>query len=672
MTSKIRWRAIGAIVALGLAGSLLPLAPAQGAHAAVVTEDIRVAMTDGTELAVRIVRPDDSSEQHPVLLTFSPYGQTRDVRGGVTYYSKTYDFVRVAVDVRGTGASAGAFCLLCPREQEDAHDILEWAAGTGPIVASGRAAAPSWSNGQVAVAGGSYAAILGLLAAARQPEGLRTVVARSAASDLYRDATWHNGMLSQVFVAQWAAYQNSTSARGPSGTETNDVSSLPHRIAERTANEKVFDKVLENPYDNEVYRSRSPYDVLEQIDIPTLLVDGWQDGFSKGAIRNLQGLPNARLLMGPYGHHHGGDWRTEPQADPRAPAPLADRPVENYSETIRYPVEDGWIEQHLTGSHAITDGISMEKGFPSPCDIDDDWKICYFDRGAATWKHGSAWPLAGGEVERLWLTSSGAGSGASPAEGTLSQGRPPGDTPPHSFVYDPTIGVTETFSKWGQIGSAPLINLDQRPDANRTLSYITPALEEPLELAGPMELRFFAATTAKDTDWVVKVSRVADGATRLITSGYLRASQRKWDEEKSLPAAPWITNLEQDVTAPNECAEAPETGCINEYRIDIWDIAWTIQPGERLLIAISSGDTPSHTPSPWAAVNTIYHGEKYPSSLFVTTAGEQDEFDEDDSDEDDSEDDDSAHGDPEEDDSEEDGSEEDDSEEDDSDDDDDD
>jgi len=617
MTSKITGRATGAIVALALAGSLLPVTPAQGAHAAVITEDIRLAMTDGTELAVRISRPDDS-QQHPVLVTFTPYGETRDpatlLAGGLKYYPKTYDFVSMAVDVRGTGASAGAFCLLCPREQEDAHDILEWAAGTGPIVAAGRAAAPSWSNGQVAVSGGSYGAILGLLAAARQPEGLRTVVARSAASDLYRDAAWHNGMLSQVFLAQWASWQNATSARGPSGTDTNDVSSLPHRLPERTANEKVFDTVLENPYDNEIYRSRSPYDVLDQIAVPVILVDGWQDGFSKGAIRNLQGIANARLLMGPYGHHHGGG-RTEPQSDALAPDPVADRPVDDYDNSIRYPVQDGWIEEHLTGSHAITDTIFAD-AFPSPCDIDDDWKICYFDRGAKAWKHGGTWPLEGGNVERLWLTS-----GVSPMEGSLTRGRPPHDAGKHEFVYDPTIGVTETFSKWGQIAATPLINLDQRPDGERALSYMTPALDEPLELAGPMELRFFAATTAKDTDWVVKVSRVdKNDATRLITSGYLRASQRKWDEEKSLPAAPWITNLEQDVAAPNDCADPPQTGCINEYRIDIWDIAWTIQPGERLLITISSGDTPSHTASPWAAVNTIYHGKQYPSSLFVTTA----------------------------------------------------
>lgn len=607
------------VVVLSLAGVLLP-SSAGAKHSAVIRDDLFVTMSDDVDIAVRVFRPNDDG-RYPVMLSFHPYGGARSATEFPAFYASDFDMVRVYVDVRGTGGSSGEFCLLCPREQEDAHDLVEWVAGLRDLESSYQATRPPWSDGNVAIFGQSYGAIAALLAAARTPRGLRTVVAESSASDLYRDAAWHNGMLSQFFVSQWTAYQIGTSVSGstsvnaaePTTTNIDELASSPDRLAQRAGNEKVLDTVLTNPFDGQVYQSRSPYHVRDKIEVPVLLMDGWQDGFSQGAIRNLQGIPNARLVMGPYGHSHGSPTR-EPQT--AAPEPLMDRPVDRYGNDVRYAVRDFWLEQHLSGSQQ--NSMAYYKARPVNCDPASAWKICYFDRGAKSWKTGNSWPLPGAGLEEFYLGR--AGEKDLPYEGTLTAGLPDGlASEPREFVYDPTLGVTETFSRWGEIAASPQVTLDQRPDQARTLTYTTSPLESPLEIAGPMELRFFASTTAEDTDWVVKVSRVAtDGSARLISTGFLRASHRRWDEAKSAPGAPWITNLESDSQAPNSCTDKPATGCINEYRVDIWDIAWTIQPGERLRIAVSSGDSPGHTPSPWAAVNTIFHGQEYPSRLLVT------------------------------------------------------
>lgn len=625
VVAKVRQnRVLSLMVGVTLATASLPIS-AEAAEAAVVAENFQVEMDDGVKLAALVLRPDDG-ERHPVVISFTPYGVARDpspLENTRAYYAKHYRWIRIIVDVRGTGGSEGTFCLWCAREQRDYHDMVEWSAGlrgdletTGPAVlrewsdgTTGSSHPSKWSDGKVASMGQSYAGIAALLAAATNPRGLEAIAPASALSDPYRDGAWHNGMLSQNLLAQWVAYQNVVSAKGATGSTDEERRAAGSRVVQRAGNEKIIDTVLTNPYysrtDTEpsVYTERGIYEKRHLIKVPVLLIDGWFDGFSMGAIRNLQGISNARLLMGPYGHHHGGGIN-EPQSDPSYPLPDKDIPDANY-EAVRLNIQDAWLEEHLTGSRSFSLGWNM-----GSCPISDDWKICYFDRGAKRWQQASSWPVVGSGVHELFLA---APTDPASTEGSLDAapaiGRAANSA---SYAYDPTIGVTDTFSKWGEVAISPQIALDQGPDEKRSLTYTTPPLDEPLQLAGPMELRFFASTTAPDTDFVVKVARVAeDGSSRLITSGYLKASQRKWDDDRSKPGSPWITNLEEDATPPGSG--------INEYRIDIWDIAWTIEPGERLRIALSSSDSPSHTPSPFAAINTIFHDEKHPSRLIITT-----------------------------------------------------
>ena len=56
-------------------------------------------------------------------------------------------YAHVNTDVRGSGKSGGALCLLCKREQEDVYDVVEWIAKQ------------PWSDGNVALSGYSYSAI---------------------------------------------------------------------------------------------------------------------------------------------------------------------------------------------------------------------------------------------------------------------------------------------------------------------------------------------------------------------------------------------------------------------------------------------------------------------------------------------------------------------------------
>ena len=56
-----------------------------------------------------------------------------------------------------------------------------------------------------------------------------------------------------------------------------------------------------------------------------------------------------------------------------------------------------------------------------------------------------------------------------------------------------------------------------------------------------------------------------------------------------------------------------------KYRMDIWPIAWTLKPGHRLRLWLSSSDSPNHEPLPVAGRNLILHDAVYPSQLILGT-----------------------------------------------------
>src|SRR3954449_8220732 len=158
--------------------------------------DVTIPASDGVNLVGDVYLPGDGKGRYPAVIDMEPYGRS----SSTDYVDKGY--ARVNTDVRGSGKSGGALCLLCLREQQDVRDVVEWAARQ------------PWSNGHVALYGYSYSAITALLGAAQQPPHLDAVVVGPPPTDPYRDVLWHNGLYDQGFVEQWFAGQTATQAVG--------------------------------------------------------------------------------------------------------------------------------------------------------------------------------------------------------------------------------------------------------------------------------------------------------------------------------------------------------------------------------------------------------------------------------------------------------------------------
>jgi predicted acyl esterase len=142
------------------------------------------------------------------------------------------------------------------------------------------------------------------------------------------------------------------------------------------------------------------------------------------------------------------------------------------------------------------------------------------------------------------------------------------------------------------------------PELPDHLAWDTPPLREPVDVVGPPCLELDATTTAADADWIVKLQRVdAGGEAHDLTAGWLRASHRAVDRERSRPGDP---------AHPHDHPEAVTPGVETRYEIGLVSTAQRLLPGERLRVILSSSDAGSamlgfeHLPLGLAAVHRIH------------------------------------------------------------------
>jgi putative CocE/NonD family hydrolase len=149
------------------------------------------------------------------------------------------------------------------------------------------------------------------------------------------------------------------------------------------------------------------------------------------------------------------------------------------------------------------------------------------------------------------------------------------------------------------------------------LVYTTAPLEEPVEVIGPITAKLYAATSARDTDWMVRLVDVApDGSSALLCDGVTRARFRDPAHEgKYNPAQ--LSTIEPDA--------------VLEYTIDFWrGTANKFAAGHRLRVEVSSSFFPYFLPNlntgedhvglattPVIARQRVVHDAKHPSHIVL-------------------------------------------------------
>lgn len=547
-----------------------------------VAQEVAIEMDDGVKLGATVTFPSIDGKapapgSFPVVLSMTPYGRHALSSAPDQASFATRGMIGAVVDVRGTGGSEGNLNgnYFSPREAQDGYALIEYFA------------AQPYASGKVGMAGGSYVGITQLLAAELQPPHLTAIVPQVALSDLYRDGYTHGGILNLFFDVQYIAVQG---VPGDIGVNTDPAmlqQTVLGKLQQLSGTPILFD-YLQRPNDETFYRERSPIYDIANIKVPVLIVDGWRDGFVRGAIENYKALAQrhgveTRLYLDPCTHKGCG-----------APlAPLTNPPGQDNEQAVMLE----FLAHHLLDAPA-----------PARAPV-----RAYLQPGNG-YIESREWPPAQTQPRRLYLD---AGSLAPHA---------PEQAATASYFTNPLAGLGMSFDEYGTVALSPYLPTDQRLAEGQGPTWRTAPLDAPLALVGSTILHLVATSSATDTDWIAKLADVGPGGSELlISNGYLRASHRALDDARTTRnGEPYHTHVDPQPLKPGQAYA---------YDFTIWPTAYVLASGHRLQLRLTSVDAPTHAPATiefdrsdlaatrivpmLPAINTVTEGGDDPSYLMI-------------------------------------------------------
>jgi putative CocE/NonD family hydrolase len=507
-------------------------------------------MRDGVKLYADVYMPAREGK-FPVLVTRTPYGVQRDGVHQTAIRFAQNGYANVVQDTRGRYESEGKWEPF-RNEARDGYDTIEWAAKQ------------PWSNGKVAMQGGSYLGHVQWRAATLTPPSLVTMFPAVASTNIYKNWLTHGGAFRLSFNYGWGAVRMPNRIMLPQYWHSEDWSPeelkyenilrhLPLRDGDvRSAGYAVQhyrDWIKHQSYDA-YWREIADDELFEKVTVPVHTSGGWFDIFLNGTIEGFTGMVKrggserarreSRMIIGAWGH---GPSQKFGDVDF---GPTANRDL--------VEIQLRWYDHYLKG---IDNGVDREP----PVEI-------YF-MGANKWHKAASWPLPGTRFTAWYL---GAGK-------TLSAARPAGGSESDQYTYDPnhpvpTVGGNNCCGTPTLAGPKDQRTIESRPDV---LVYTSEPLREPLAIAGPVRMKLFATTDGRDTDWMIRLVDVhPDGFAMNIAEGIIRARFRNGLDRMEL-------------LKPNE---------VYEYDIDMAGTGNVFRPGHRIRVSVTSSNFPQFDRNP--------------------------------------------------------------------------
>lgn len=557
-----------------------------GGTAVTVHKDLRVPMRDGVTLVADAYGVAD--EPRPALVALSPYGKELQalaltmppqrrpspmwdgcIEAGDIKRVVEEGYVHVIGDLRGSGGSegehignynAGGVSL-----GEDAYDVIEWVA------------AQPWCDGNVGMIGISYFGSMQLLAAAERPPHLKAIFVSGGHYDFY-ETTYHGGVM-------WFMPRAAREGRGgDSGWAFTDRTKS--RMLETFTPEEIAEKVarrLEDPdvaaWPNLVHTLHYPTHHEAWFDI--VMNDFRTEWYTE---RNPVELASQVEIPVWLQIDQGRGWTIDgtietfnrlsgPKKLTIGPyPPMQSRPfIEEHDKMFRW--YDHWIK-------GIDNGVM------------DEPAVSVFVEGTREYATGDAFPPKPVHHRPLYL-------------------RPRRKLSPEPEAMGAEHAAPDGFYQ------APLTVTDQV----EILSWTSDVVEEPTELIGTGAAHLFVEIDQPDTNLILRLWDAApNGKRQLLTTGYLKASQRELDLERTTEGDPYH---------PHTRAVPVEPGVIEEYVVRLYPFAATLLPGHRLVVELSNDEPLTdehnsllppdafHLPVGRPVTHKVYRDAAHPSRLVL-------------------------------------------------------
>jgi len=539
--------------------------------------DRRVPTRDGIALSADVYLPVGRGPL-PTIVQWTPYESTRErfIAWGVWFAQRGY--AAVVVDCRGRYESGGVFTAW-EKDGVDAHDTLTWAADQ------------EWCNGRIGTWGRSYGGLVQWQLAHLGHPNLRCIAPQVIHDDYFWDGYFTGGAFQLALTLGAAALWTSALSviTGPSAADLvlNDrvLSHLPLIDLDAvTIGRKVdYWRLWWEHQSNDEYWHRFRHRP-EAVTVPIFQQGGWFDPYSGSHLRSFAAIGDRvsnRVMIGPWSH---------------------EEEVESFRGDVDLSAALTVIRDHEL---VFYDRYLKE--------ADNDWEerdpAEIFVLGANLWFGEKEWPLPGTAFTPWHLRAGGA----------LSEEPPRGDEPADRYDYDPadpvpTIGGVNSVLTMTQGAQTPVRPgpIDQRVLEARddVLVYTSEKLHHDLTVIGPVEMVLYAASSARDTDFIVRLCDVhPDGRSIFITEGILRARYRNSNEGDS--------------------TELLEPGEVAEYRIRCYPMANRFRKGHRIRLDVTSSSFPRFSRNlntgddvgtgtrMQVAHQTVLHTAAYPSHVVL-------------------------------------------------------
>jgi putative CocE/NonD family hydrolase len=570
--------------------------------------NVMVPMRDGVRLATDIYLPAPVGKARgakwPTILMRTPYNKENDKNDGRYFASHGYSVV--FQDTRGRYHSDGVWHMLTD-DGRDGVDTCAW----------------------IARLGGTQHAI-----ALEHAPQFKTAIPIDAMSNLGY-ASMRNGGAFELRFWNWifsnTAPSGSRASRNPATAAMLQqmklnrhfyLLNLPLRrgttpLAHAPEYEDWLVSGMSHGANDEFWKQNNIIDHTDQYqDIPLYLVGGWYDSWGGNTAANFVALHDkikgpVYLIMGPWIHDGQGAF-SHGQVTFGRDAAIPD--------VLAWQLD--WFDHWLKG---LDNSVGKRAPFKTPVRIfvmgsgdghkTPDGRLNH----GGFWREEHEWPLSRAKATPFYLQP----------RGKLSREVPPTDGGATKFQFDParpvpTIGGNISSGggillqgAWDQRGGPHIWNgLEPIPLSARNdiLVFQTKALDNDIEVTGPLEVKLWISSSAVDTDFTAKLLDIYPASNDFpggfdlnIGDGILRTRFRE-----SLKSEQMMT---------------PEK--IYPLTIRLYPTSNIFKRGHRIRVDISSSNFPRFDVNPNTgeplndnrqtkiAINTVHHDASHPSQIIL-------------------------------------------------------